>query len=106
MSQQCKEPFYSLAEIISSLSGPQGLPFDLRDMEIWQIWEDVVGQVISSYAKPSMIRNGILTVGVKQPIWLQELKFMAEEIRAKLNKRLGRKAVRDIRFKLISPQGR
>lgn len=106
MSEQHNKPFHSLGEILASLSGPKGLPFDLKDAEIWQVWEEVVGPVIASNARPSLIRNGVLTIGVRQPIWLQELKFMAEDIRGKLNERLGREAVRDIRFKLISVQGR
>jgi len=94
--------FESLKDVLDSLRGAEGLPFDLRDCQIWRIWDEVVGEAIGSNARPVHIRQGLLTVGVMEPIWLQELKYQGDIIREKINDRLGRKAVRTIRFKLLN----
>ena len=94
--------FESLKDILASLRGSKDLPFDLRDCEIWKVWREVVGDAIASNATPMYIRQGSLTVGVSEPIWLQELNYQAETIRERLNERLGREAVRTIQFKLLA----
>ncbi|RLB21117.1 MAG: hypothetical protein DRG71_08735, partial [Deltaproteobacteria bacterium] len=70
--------FESLKDVLASLMGSQGLPFDLRDCEIWNVWDEVVGDAIASNARPMHIKQGSLTVGVREPIWQQELKYRAE----------------------------
>lgn len=90
----------SLGDIIKNLIGGGALPFNPDDANIWKVWDDVVGPDISRHAQPSWIKNGKLMVSVSDPIWLQELRFMEEDIKGKLNKKLGRDAVEKIGFKV------
>jgi len=61
-----------------------------------------VGAAIAKNAQPEWIKDGKLRVRVSDPIWLQELGFVEESIKEKLNRRLGRKAVNRIEFRLGS----
>lgn len=88
-----------LKEIISQL-GQCLLPFDLEDGKIWKLWKELVGEEISKNAYPVWIRNKILMVYVSGPIWAQELRYKERKIRNRLNKILGRDAVKEIRFKV------
>lgn len=65
---------------------------------IWTFWDDEVGASIAARAQPTHFRNGILSVTVATHSWIQELQFMKEEIRARLNARLEANLVRDIFF--------
>ena len=65
---------------------------------IWTFWDDEVGEGIARRAQPARFRNGILLVTVATHSWMQELQFMKEEIRTRLNARLGSNLVRDIFF--------
>jgi hypothetical protein len=65
---------------------------------IWTFWDDEVGDGIARRAQPTRFRNGILFVTVATHSWLQELQFMKEEIRSRLNARLEANLVRDIFF--------
>ncbi len=65
---------------------------------IWTFWNDEVGEGIARRAQPSRFRNGILFVTVATQSWMQELQFMKEKIRDRLNARLGAELVRDIFF--------
>ena len=95
-----KETLLSLKDIISSLLNDPKLPFNPDDARIWEIWEGVVGAPIAKYARPEWIKKGKLRVRVSDPIWLQELGFVKESIKDKLNKSLGRKAVETIELRL------
>ena len=91
-----------LKDVISSILGDSKLPFNPDDALIWKIWDEVVGDPIAGNAQPSWIKNGRLRVKVSDPIWLQELEFVEETIKEKLNGKLGRKAVKRIEFRLGS----
>ena len=91
-----------LKDILQGLLASSNLNFNPADAEIWEVWDDVVGQAIAEHAQPSNITKKKLRVHVAEPIWLQELEFVADNIREKLNERLGRNAVEKVIFRLGS----
>ena len=93
-------PLTPLKEIITGLLNDGTLPLNPDDANIWKIWDEVVGPVVTRNAQPAWIKNGRLKVVVSAPIWLQELKFAADDIKIRLNKKLGRKAIDKIEFKV------
>jgi len=70
----------------------------LRTYHLWTFWRDEVGELIARRAQPERVRNGILFVTVATHSWMQELQFQKEEIRERLNIRLGAELIRDIFF--------
>ena len=90
----------SLKDIITNLLSNGTLPFNPDDARIWKVWDEVVGPAISRNAQPSWIKNRRLKVTVSDPIWLQELKYVEEDIRERLNKKLDRKAIEKIEFRV------
>ncbi len=90
----------SLKDILSTLMENAQLPFNPKDALIWRVWDEVVGRPIARHAQPTWIKDGRLRVKVTDPIWLQELSFIGDQILGKLNTKLGRKAVHRIDFRL------
>lgn len=66
-----------------------GIAGRLREAAIWRIWPEVVGPAVASRAQPLRIIDGALTVAVSSGPWMQELSFLKEMIKQKLNARLG-----------------
>jgi hypothetical protein len=95
-----KHELTSLRDIISGLLTDGTLPFNPDDVDIWRVWDEVVGETISKSARPSRIKKRRLRVTVSEPIWLQELTFLESTIREKLNTRLGRTAIDRIDFRV------
>jgi predicted nucleic acid-binding Zn ribbon protein len=91
-----------LKDVLSSLFSDAKLPFNPDDARIWKEWEGAVGAAIAKNAQPEWIKNGKLRVRVSNSVWLQELGFVEETIKEKLNRRLGRRAVDRIEFRLGS----
>jgi predicted nucleic acid-binding Zn ribbon protein len=88
-----------LKDVLSGLFKDGKLPFDPADAALWEHWPSVVGEAAAAYARPLWIKDGVLKVGVSEPVWLNELRFASEEIRSRLNNSLGRQAVRSIEFR-------
>ena len=102
MPEEKKDTMTPLKDILNGLLSGDSLPFNPADAEIWEIWEEVVGQTIAEHARPANIMKKKLRVHVSEPIWLQELEYVAETIKEKLNKKLCRNAVEKIVFRLGS----
>jgi hypothetical protein len=69
-----------------------------REYQVWQVWEEVVGEAFARKARPSKIRNGKLFVTVSSSALMQELQFMKARLRDRINQKLGAGAVKDLQF--------
>ncbi len=69
-----------------------------RRLALFRVWAAEVGDAIAARAEPAAFRDGVLSVRVRGAAWMQELQFAKEEIRARLNRRLGAELVRDVYF--------
>lgn len=65
---------------------------------VWTFWDEAVGPAVAARAEPAAFRDGVLSVRVAGAAWMQELQFMQEELRERLNARLGAPLIRDIYF--------
>ena len=72
----------------------------LKEHEIWNVWNSVVGEHVSRHAQPDFMRNKILFVKVSSSPWMQQLHYMGMGIVEALNKVLGTHIIEEIRFKL------
>ena len=65
---------------------------------LWTFWDEVVGSALAARAQPAGFRDGVLSVRVGGAAWMQELQFMKEDLRERLNARLGAELIRDVYF--------
>lgn len=72
----------------------------LKEQEIWNVWNSVVGESVSRHAQPDFMKNRILFAKVSSSPWMQQLHYMGKGICEALNERLGTNIVEEIRFKL------
>jgi predicted nucleic acid-binding Zn ribbon protein len=61
-------------------------------------WDQTVGKEISEKTEPFRISEGILSVKVSDPAWRNELYFFKNEIIQKLNNKIGKSIIKDIKF--------
>ena len=67
---------------------------------VWPVWEAAVGDLIAANARPAAFKGRILLVHVSSSPWLHQLRFLKQEIIAKVNNALGESIVADINFKI------
>ena len=72
----------------------------LKAYKVFEVWDEVVGETIAKKARPDSIRNRVLVVTVSSSPWIQELQFMKEMIRGKLNVKIGEDLIDDLFFQL------
>jgi predicted nucleic acid-binding Zn ribbon protein len=71
----------------------------LKEVDIVQSWEELLGKTIAYYTRNVSLRNKILFVEISSPVVKNELFMMREEIKRKLNEKAGEDLVDKIIFK-------
>ena len=69
-------------------------------VQVWQLWDDVVGRAIAENARPAAFKGKLLLVHVSSSPWVHQLQFLKKEIIQKLNAALGQDLIEDIKFKI------
>ena len=75
-----------------------GLEKGIAQQKALEIWSETVGETVSKNTEPISIEHGILNIKTTTPVWRQELQFQKKQIIEKLNKKLNKKIIKDIRF--------
>ena len=87
-----------LKAAINNLLKAAGLEAGVSQNKALLVWDDVVGVKVSENTTPEKVEAGTLYVKASNPTWRQELMFKKEEILKKLNKKLGEKIIKEIKF--------
>ncbi|MFC1837822.1 DciA family protein [Thermodesulfobacteriota bacterium] len=69
---------------------------------VFDFWDSTVGKDIAAVARPSLIRNTVLWVKVKDSIWMQQLHLQKLLLLEKINDQLADAKLSDIHFQLDS----
>ena len=82
--------------ILSALS-QAGMKNMARRFKITQIYADTVGKVVAKRSHPVGFNNGVLILKSQSTAWQNELTFLKEDLKARLNDALGSEVIKDIR---------
>ncbi len=93
-----KEPVL-IREALEKTIKEMGLRQGIEQCAAVSCWSEAVGQKIAEKSKAHKIIKGTLYVKAKNPIWSQQLSLMSEELKNKLNEKMGNKIVKQIRFR-------
>ena len=88
----------SIGEVLFSVLKKKGMTSKFEENTLRKLWPEAVGQQIASQTQPDSLRNGTLFVKTVSSVWVQQLHFMKEEIRSKLNELSGKPLIKEIRF--------
>jgi len=90
-----------VGDILEKLMPRLGLSERLGEEQVKQAWSGIVGAFLASHASPVGLSGGVLSIQVLQPSVRYELeRNWKNEILAKLQARFGKKAIREIRFRI------
>ena len=88
----------SIGEVLFSILKKRGMTSKIEENALGKLWPKAVGPQIASKTKPDSLRNGTLFVKTVSSVWVQQLHFIKEEIRGKLNELYGKPVIKEIRF--------
>ena len=73
---------------------------------VFRHWEACVGPQIAQHAQPLSLRDDVLVVGVSEPAWATQLRFVTPEILGRLEEAAGRRVAERIEVRMRPIRGR
>lgn len=92
-----------LAGVLPRVLKQLGLEDGLLGWRAVHEWEQVVGPRVARHTRAVAFRDGVLQIEVEGSAWMHELGFLKTDLMRKVNRHLGRRLVRNIRF--VVPRG-
>ena len=88
-----------LSDVLRDYINENQIGRKLKEVDIVQSWEELLGRTIVYYTRNVSLKNRILFVEISSPVVKNELFMMREEIKRKLNEKAGEELVDKIIFK-------
>ncbi|MCY1722241.1 DUF721 domain-containing protein [Prolixibacteraceae bacterium Z1-6] len=89
----------SLSEVLKEYIKQNQIDRKLKEVDVVQGWEDLLGKTIAHYTKNIYISNRILYVEITSAVVKNELFMMREEICRRINENSGQNVISKIIFK-------
>jgi predicted nucleic acid-binding Zn ribbon protein len=86
----------SLAEVLGDYIKEMNFGKKLKEVDIIDSWDEIVGKAISSRTSKVFIKDSVLYVNLKSSIVRNELMMIKEALREKINERSGEEVIKDI----------
>jgi predicted nucleic acid-binding Zn ribbon protein len=64
-------------------------------------WNELVGDTVAEHAEPCGLRDGVLVVGVREPGWATQLRFLGPEIVERCDATLGPEVVERVEVRVL-----
>lgn len=92
--------------LLESLIADKGWEGRVELHKVFAFWDELVGPDIARQAQPQVIRKTVLWVRVSDSVWMQQLHLLKTMLLDRLNSRLQKHKLTDLRFQLDSTLGR
>ncbi len=89
----------TIAEAMKEYLKEMNLEGKLREVNLIEAWEEMVGKAIASRTSKIWIRDGVLYVHLNSSVVRNELLMLREALRIRLNERAGAEVIREIVLK-------
>lgn len=89
----------SIGSIIENVVSKLNVENKINKANLFNHWREIVGEEISKRTKPKKLIKGLLFVSVTTSTWANELSLMSDQLIDKINSYVGRKVVKEIRFR-------
>lgn len=104
MKKKRKANFIHIGNILEDVLKNYRRDTDTELVQVWSVWDSVMGDVIAQNARPAAFKGRLLLVNVSSSTWIHQLQFLKKEMIENLNDALGKTLIEDLKFK-IGPLG-
>lgn len=88
-----------IGNAISSVIQQLGIGGKLKELEVLELWPNIVGEQIAKVTTAERIERGKLFIHVTRATWRNELVYLKKTLITKINTEMNREVVQDIIFR-------
>ncbi len=84
--------------VLDNFLKKSGLSSGVNQQKAVGVWEEVVGETIAEHTEAVSVEHGVLFIRAESSTWSQELQLKKKEILSKINSKVGKQTIKDLRF--------
>ena len=88
-----------LSSIINKVINKNNLRHKIDQLNIIDIWRDIIGESIHKYVKEEKVKDYTLYIKLKSSVVRNEISYNKSRIIEKINKKIGKQAIKEIILK-------
>ena len=88
-----------LSSIIDKVINKNNLRHKIDQLNIIDIWRDIIGKSIHKYVKEEKVKDYTLYIKLKSSVVRNEISYNKSRIIEKINKKIGKQAIKEIILK-------
>ena len=88
-----------ISKVIQTFLKESGLESRLKEVQLINSWEEIVGTMISKRTKKIEIKNGKMIIYLQSSVVKNELMMLRESLRNSLNEKAGEEIIKEIVLK-------
>jgi hypothetical protein len=85
---------------VENLIQDYGYDSKISEARVFLVWKDIVGGFVANNTEPSSLIEGKFRIWVKNNVLLSELHLLSRNLIEKINSKIGRNVVKELRFQL------
>ncbi len=86
----------SLGEVLTNFLKQNGTWDKIQEAKAVALWYEITGDMVAKQTKSAWFDSGALHISLKQPALKQEMLYLREQVRTKINKAIGEELVKEI----------
>ena len=94
------EALERLDRVVENLIQDYGYGSKISEARVFLVWKDIVGGFVANNTEPSSLIEGKFRIWVKNNVLLSELHLLSRNLIEKINSKIGRNVVKELRFQL------
>ena len=92
-----------VGESIDRVAAALGAPRASALHTVFVRWPELVGPAIAAHTRPLSLKDGLLLIGVDQPGWATQLRYLDASLRAQIAEALGDGVVTRVELRVVPP---
>ena len=92
--------FSTVRGVVEKVLKKYRLTGDLDAYKVFRLWPELVGERISTHARPVRIDKFTLFIEVDDPLWLTQLKYMKTDVLERIDTSIKAGVLKDVKFYL------
>jgi predicted nucleic acid-binding Zn ribbon protein len=90
-----------IGESLTHLASRLGAPAPTTLAAVFDRWEEIVGSTVAAHCWPISLTDGVLAIGVDEPAWASQLRFLGTDLRRQLATAAGDDCVERLEVKVV-----